>query len=1122
MKTCARCGRTYPLDQMLCSQCGLSLPGGRSLSGAAPMPAGPADPRVAQIDFLLAEMDEWVRSGWVAPEQARQLWDVYQDRRQRLAPRQEAPVPAAAPVGNAPFTLPAPTIVPPPVAPLPGRKIALAAFLEERNLSFWQLLGALLLLAGLVGLIGWTWGSVGKYLVLALMLGLSGGLPALARSRFVRNEPLTRGALLAIAALLAPLDLVAVNAFRLTGGALGTEGIGLAASLACLPLYAWIARREPGRWPAGLLGAALAAGLYFTLRVLLPHSLSTETRGFVYGLSFAFLTLGYFLAARRAGDARRDIWRGAAQVSALSALALALWLGGPGTLGPAAASLLLLGLAYGVAAVLFESRGYVFTAQAALSAGGLLALSRLDPQHSVDHWYYDAAWIQAIGVLSSSASRRLDGRPVLGAACADGGLALAGLALVGQGSRLVYDFVQVPSLSVPVSEIGSLLLPAALSFGYFVWTRRGTAAASVAVYLVALVYWLGARHANLPMNFAVPLAVSALALWKLKHSTVSLAAAVIGLLLCLYASTGAFPALWLSTVLALPLLLLLFALREGNGEQNSVWPLAGAAVLEVLLLESRFLPWAHLHAGWEPNYGFGLVPLSLSALAVSERRTRVWLWAGLVVTVGNILLQLGYAVFEPYFSSPLLLLALGALVSVGIAFLWPGSLAASCGISLLAVFYFAFGLGGFAGHAPAYAGREALAAAVLLVFAPLTALLAYWERRPGLIYAAALAGALGLAHGLHWAENPASALYAAAFWPYAALLFGAAVYAGRRRRARWSEPLLNAASAVSLGALLTATLETLLRSPSGGMSLLSAVVCAYGLLYAVVGLALRSSPAIGLAAFALSGAFWLAIVQHSPSASGPKQGFALSFGGLVWLALAAGAERIKTTRFAGLSLNSAAIGVGLAATLVALVGLNGADDRYAVYVLLVAGSVFLGASRGLASPGWGQAGVIAYSCAYFAFLVKRLGAPGVPNSDFYLIPAGLYLLALGVIARRRAGPNTPLYFLAALLLILTPTFAAAWAVSAAPLHAVLLLTECVGAVFYGLAARIKLFAGAGAAFLLALLLRETQGFAGHIHWAVTATGLGLLILASALYFEKRGEALRRWAQETREKLSDWD
>ena len=67
-----------------------------------------------------------------------------------------------------------------------------------------------------------------------------------------------------------------------------------------------------------------------------------------------------------------------------------------------------------------------------------------------------------------------------------------------------------------------------------------------------------------------------------------------------------------------------------------------------------------------------------------------------------------------------------------------------------------------------------------------------------------------------------------------------------------------------------------------------------------------------------------------------------------------------------------------------------------------------------------------------------------------------------------------------------------------------------------------MFVGAGLAFLVALLLRETQGLVGHIHWAVYATLLGLAILASALFFEKRGEEARRWAKAAQEKLREWD
>ena len=168
MKTCARCGRTYPPDQTVCPPCGLALPGMRGLAGAVQ-----ADPNVGHIEFLLTQLDEWVRQGWVGPEQARRLYDIYQERRQWLL---SDPPPVPPPVSALPNPPPSVTASAPPPQPPARRPSPLAAFFEESNLSFWQLIGALLLLAGLVGLVRWTWGSVGKYLVFALMLGLTSGL----------------------------------------------------------------------------------------------------------------------------------------------------------------------------------------------------------------------------------------------------------------------------------------------------------------------------------------------------------------------------------------------------------------------------------------------------------------------------------------------------------------------------------------------------------------------------------------------------------------------------------------------------------------------------------------------------------------------------------------------------------------------------------------------------------------------------------------------------------------------------------------------------------------------------------------------------------------------------------
>ena len=92
MKICARCGRTYPLGQAMCPACGLALPGMRGLAGAANI--GQADPNVGHVEFLLSQLDEWVAQDWVAPEQARRLYDIYQDRRRWLL---SGPPPASPP-----------------------------------------------------------------------------------------------------------------------------------------------------------------------------------------------------------------------------------------------------------------------------------------------------------------------------------------------------------------------------------------------------------------------------------------------------------------------------------------------------------------------------------------------------------------------------------------------------------------------------------------------------------------------------------------------------------------------------------------------------------------------------------------------------------------------------------------------------------------------------------------------------------------------------------------------------------------------------------------------------------------------------------------------------------------
>lgn len=74
MKTCSRCGRSYPDAQLLCSACNQPLPKGEA-----------ADLQTAaHINYLLSELPQWVMAGWMDPAQARQIAVNYERRRDEI------------------------------------------------------------------------------------------------------------------------------------------------------------------------------------------------------------------------------------------------------------------------------------------------------------------------------------------------------------------------------------------------------------------------------------------------------------------------------------------------------------------------------------------------------------------------------------------------------------------------------------------------------------------------------------------------------------------------------------------------------------------------------------------------------------------------------------------------------------------------------------------------------------------------------------------------------------------------------------------------------------------------------------------------------------------------------
>ncbi|MBM3493911.1 MAG: hypothetical protein FJX72_06260 [Armatimonadetes bacterium] len=192
-----------------------------------------------------------------------------------------------------------------------------------------------------------------------------------------------------------------------------------------------------------------------------------------------------------------------------------------------------------------------------------------------------------------------------------------------------------------------------------------------------------------------------------------------------------------------------------------------------------------------------------------------------------------------------------------------------------------------------------------------------------------------------------------------------------------------------------------------------------------------------------------------------------------------------------------------------------------ILAIAVAGAAWaslfaIGRGRAFAHMAFG-----AFLIAYSLFLYDRV-AIGAGVMDLYMIPLGAYLLVLGSLSDRRGDGETaqPLWW-AGLLVTMSPTFAAFWThftEGGTSLHAFILVAECMGAVAWGIAHRIRAFVVLGTAF--------AWGFAGvlgaatvkQIWVGLLALAVGLSLLVAVFQLSTRGEETRAWL---RRALSGW-
>lgn len=1111
MKTCSRCGRSYPDAQLLCIPCNVPLPKGEAAQVET----------VAHINYLLGELPQWVMAGWMDPAQARHLGEKYERRRTeilaggRLTPTFSSTEAPPLPPGPA-------SVASVPSAPSPApRPAPLAAFREDQSLAYWLAIGALLLLAGIGVLVRLTWGSSGgKGLAFALMLGLTAGLGALARSRMARAERITATVLMALAALLVPLDLYAANAFLLFGERLTPEGMGLLASLVCLPLYIWIARRRASRTFLALTALDLSAAVHFLLQAVLPSLLHTHNAWRLYGAYgpvYIVLASLYLTAAARSRSARlRPVWQGLMHTTVAAALTVSLVTGTMTTFGWAAFTLLLAGALYAAATagrLVAPAFAHLSTLLVVGGAGLGLAAGHV-PLGS--RWYEYVLTALTLACLFRAFSTRLPDETAR--AYTRGALWVGVLAVVAQALRVVATLGLFPQFGFGGADLWGALACAGLSIALF--TGIGTQALRDAmlaygVVLADLLAAHGIPHAA-PGNVGLSLALASALLWVMRRESSAQVCGWIALAVCgCYVLHGGF---WGTSSLALALLTGLFARSLwADAKPGTAWLALASATLLVLLWESRGLPPLRARFGLEPNNGYGMLLLTVACLGLYARRPDSALrQAAAALGIGNAALQMVYAINGAYPFSPLWLLGAGFALTAGIAWVRGTERPAIWATTLLAYAYVTYLAGLLVGPRPI---REILLAGMMLVSAGVLAALAQQQRRPFLAYAAPVACALGWAQAAHRFAHPSAVGYSLALLPLVGLLCGIAAARARRDDELWPSALQNVALAVSIIALLPCLGDFLQTTPAGDVPVVTASFLLYGCLFGGIAWSQRSAVYLYSAAALLNAAYLFGLLHHAPALTRALVALWLGLAGLAWLG-AATLWKHFSTRLALTSLFPIAAGVAVVAAGLALTDMHGDT---ALFALLIAGTTFAGIAWAWGQSGWGHLGLWTYLLAYVAWLWSRIGLPGLANSDLFLIPIGLYVLTLGLLARRGLlDAGAAPFFLAGLLLILTPTYLAARQASGDLLHTLLLVVECLAAIFYGLTARIKAFLAAGTVFLLLWVQISLQGVSGQMSWAISTVLLGLAILGSALYLEKRRDKQGPWTQAAQREWYKWD
>ncbi len=186
------------------------------------------------------------------------------------------------------------------------------------------------------------------------------------------------------------------------------------------------------------------------------------------------------------------------------------------------------------------------------------------------------------------------------------------------------------------------------------------------------------------------------------------------------------------------------------------------------------------------------------------------------------------------------------------------------------------------------------------------------------------------------------------------------------------------------------------------------------------------------------------------------------------------------------------------------------EGHWTILTLGWAGSVCFGLWALEQGETWLHVGVWNLLAGWGLVVYDRVGA-NVQILDLYLLPVGLYLMAVGHLTGRRSRlPQARTLWWAGLLLTLTPSFLAYWE-RAADWHTVLFLLECLVAVLWGIGHRIRAFTIAGLGFACLFAAAVSIGHLPSTFGTLVTLFIGVSLFIIGYYALTHREEIQRMA-----------